>query len=151
LFFQWILKYGGLAWDEESFGFSVEPHMVTKATYPVHLTPVLFESRHDFLDTNFLLKQHNAIFFYGLLASQENRRLWTHHTRGGDWIVNSLKFIFKQDNLFPFFNGKLTTFYIHCFSFNSLKFGWWCWTPRNSIMSSLQICIVKVFCNPNTV
>lgn len=142
MFFQWILKYGGLAWDEESFGFSVEPHMVTKATYPVHLTSVLFESRHDFLDTNFLLKQHNAIFLMDFWPHKKTEDFEHTTPGGGDWIVNSLKFIFKQDNLFPFLNGKLTTFYIHCFSFNSLKFGWWCWTPRNSIMSSLQICIL---------
>jgi hypothetical protein len=56
--------------------------MVTKATYPVHLTSVLFESRHDFLDTNFLLKQHNAIFFMDFWPHKKTED-FEHTTPGG--------------------------------------------------------------------
>jgi hypothetical protein len=58
--------------------------MVTKATYPVHLTSVLFESGHDFLDTNFLLKQHNAIFLMGFWPHKKTEDFEHTTPRGGD-------------------------------------------------------------------
>jgi len=74
--------------------------MVTKATYPVHLTSVLFESGHNFLDTNFLLKQHNAIFLMGFGLTRKQKTLNTPHQGGA---IELLALICLKVEFFSFF------------------------------------------------